>query len=255
MNVVSSLESLHALFISDGGMFWRLYSGASTKGKRIGEQLEAIDLESSWALLEERLNIYAQGTFTVVTMKALHTSNARGNSHTVKLGGNPVSSSLGSGGSVSSQLDNLIKLNTFMGAKSDAELAGVYDSAKEDFEKEMKILRLEQQLEMAKQGSRLDRVLEKCLQNLPAILQGFGVQPQGSQLGMLGTLGMDPTTDDNQESENLPVTPRPLDLNALVVLAQRFQAALPDVDTISAITRIVQMAEQSPDVARNFLKK
>ncbi len=261
MGQLKNIEALQTIFEKNQKMFWRAYTGLSMSAKsKIGEyDDESGDLESSWSDLEELLGLYGDGTFKIALMSKKGTNNNGANIHTVKIGeGSSRSLSNSGGGNISTQLENLIKLNQFLDNKSGDEVSGVYEGAKEEFQKDLEIYKMKMELKDLKKESALEKILGTCIEKLPFILNQFTGQPVSTALGSTGSspktkMGYDGRTTEEGPDPDQEV--HEIDLNQLVNDANRMQDLFPEKNVNLLFHKLVNFCEKDPAQAKMLLSQ
>lgn len=244
MSSLKSIEDLEIIFKKDEHAFWRVYSGANTKGNRIGENMSEEDVQASFDLLRDRIESYGDGNFCVCTMKNVGTANARCNVHVLKLGAAVVS---GTGNSALGSFEQMITIMDYLNQRNDDAINGVVDEMGKEAKKDLEIFKLQMELKEAKNGSRFDRMMQALIPQLPGLL---GVQ--AGQAGALGAIGFTDEAPDQKLPEKSGNADQ-VDLNQMLNLTVRLGKAFPDHNPVNVFEKVVQFAEKNPQAALQLL--
>lgn len=247
--VITSIESLRGIFMGDKKPYWRLYSGKSVNGratKKVGDNTEVDDLEEAFELLEDRLESYGNGTFSVVLVKDTSHNNNQGTVHNIQLSNQSAGLGASAGMAPFQQFLQFWQLmNQQTAVNDEATINGI----QEEIETRLEIERLKRELAEANKRTQKDKILDAVVGQLPLLLPRLLGQPTA---GIAGTLATDIQDKFDTEGEGKEELEGGFSIDQIVIQVNELQGIL-QMPAASILDKLIKFASSNPEQAQQLI--
>lgn len=250
--MILSQDTFKEKFFADQNPYWKAYEGKSTSKSPFAQNMQMEEMEASWQLLESTVfGVCDGGTVTILTKHA--PSSKDGLVVTVNWGNMPAIGGMHPGMQQSFGGGGIAGLQQIMGFAQDimkSQMEPLIQGLEQKFENQRLRDRIAQ-LEAAEEPTTKDMVIEGITSRLPELIDSF--LGRRSSAAAIGVLGSKPVQDP-EETNDIPMKGRTMDLNAVVNAAQSLQIVFPQYDVSVLLINLANYCQANPGQADMVIK-
>ena len=250
--MILSQDTFKEKFFADQNPYWKAYEGKSTSKSPFAQNMQMEEMEASWQLLESTVfGVCDGGTVTILTKHA--PSSKDGLVVTVNWGNMPAIGGMHPGMQQSFGGGGIAGLQQIMGFAQDimkSQMEPLIQGLEQKFENQRLRDRIAQ-LEAAEEPTTKDIVIEGITSRLPELIDSF--LGRRSSAAAIGVLGSKPVQDP-EETNDIPMKGRTMDLNAVVNAAQSLQIVFPQYDVSVLLINLANYCQANPGQADMVIK-
>lgn len=247
-------DNFKNVFFASKRPYWWLFLGKNKNGPQIGTNSEVSDMEESWSLLEDLIDNYGDGVYTIEVKTSV--TAPKSPMHTFFVGERAAAVGFSSPVSASDSFTKGVDMRYWLD-KIDAANDRIRTL-------ELECLRLQNQLDIERRSrkdaeagqpdalGRILNVVEKNPAVLGAITGLFGA-PASAAIGVLTHPEPIPDNDEDEDEDNEGAD-NDFSIDRAVVACYRLINALPDLNINDLLERLADTATADPGKIRTAIQ-